>query len=258
VSNSQWRRETVIGDLQHIEVAEFDKQWLVDSDGFPPQANKLAPMMAVLPPASRSFEFVSITEREMRDVTAECVTTRPLAANLPFAFCFEKKSGMLLERVTPEKRPQNVVSFSCQYGSFRKFGDYWFPRQVRCFEDLHKNISADVVELSIETSSDPALFDVPKGAIELGQCFGKTVSPVPPTLPTLTPGLRLESQRRIRLWFVVDAKGRPQYLKAIPPSRKDSNESVLNWVQHWNFRPGTCDGKPIPMQMTMDVPAAAR
>jgi hypothetical protein len=257
VSNSQWRREMVIGDLRHIEVGGGDKQWLVDPDRFPPQANKLATLMSVLPPASRGFEFASITEREMRDVTTECVATKSLGANLPLTLCFEKRSGMLLEKVSPETRPQNVIIFSCEYGSFRKFGDYWFPRQVRCFEDRHKNISADVVELSIETPVDPALFDAPKDAIELGQCSGKIVSPVPPPLPIPPPGLQLESQRRIRLWFVVDAKGRPQYLKPVPPSRKDSNESVLNWVQHWNFRPGTCDGKPIPMPMTMDVPAAA-
>jgi hypothetical protein len=258
VSNSQWRRETVIGDLRHIEVSGADKQWLVDSDGFPPQANKLAAMMAVLPPASRGFEFASITERETRNVTAECVTTKPLAGNLLFTFCFEKETGMLLERVVPEKRPLNLVAFSCEYGSFRKFGNYWFPRQIKCFEDRHKSISADVAELTIETPTDPTLFDAPKGAIELGRCVGKTVPPAPPSLPVLPPGLRLEFDRRIRLWLVVDTKGRPQYLKVLPPARKDSNESVLNWVQHWNFTPGTCDGTPIPMEMTVDVPAAAR
>src|SRR5580693_9399749 len=131
-------------------------------------------------------------------------------------------------------------------------------RQIKCFEDRHKSISADVAELTIETPTDPTLFDAPKGAIELGRCVGKTVPPAPPSLPVLPPGLRLEFDRRIRLWLVVDTKGRPQYLKVLPPARKDSNESVLNWVQHWNFTPGTCDGTPIPMEMTVDVPAAAR
>ena len=258
VSSSQWRRETVIGNLRRVEVGGLDKQWLIDPDGFPTRAEKLAAMMAVLPPASRSFDFASITEHEMRNVTAECVTTKPLAGNLPFTFCFEKETGMLLERIVPEKRPLNLVAFSCEYGSFGKFGDYWFPRQIRCFEDRHKSISADVAELSIETPIDPTLFDAPKDAIELGRCSGKTVPPSPPTLPALPPGLQLEFERRIRLWSVIDTKGRPQYLKVLPPARKDSNESVLNWVQHWNFSPGTCDGKPIPMELTMDVPAAAR
>jgi hypothetical protein len=257
-SNTQWRRETVIAGLRHIEVGGLDKQWLIEPDGFPLQANRLATLMVVLPPASQSFEFTSISESEMRDVTAECVMTKPLVADLRSTLCFEKKSNLLLEKMLPETRPRNVVMFSCEYGSFRKFGDYWFPHQVECFEDLHKSISADVIELSIETPLDPTLFKMPQGAIELGQCSGKIVSPTLPKPPFLPVGLRLEPQLRTRLWFVVDAKGRPKYLKVLPPSFKDSDQSVLNWVQHWTFSPGTCDGKPIPMQMTLDVPAVAQ
>jgi hypothetical protein len=257
-SSSQWRRETIIGDLRYIEAGNFDKQWFLEPDSFPAKANRLATMMAVLPSSPRGFEFASIAELDMRDVMAECATTKPLAATFPYVFCFEKKSGVLLEKVSPETRPLNLVRFSCAYGAFRKFGDYWFPRQVECSEDRHKIISADVVELSIENPTDPTLFDAPKGAIELGQCLGKTVFPVPPARPFTPPTLRLEYQLRIRLRMVVDTKGRPQYLKILPPARKDSNESVANWVRQWSFSPGTCDGKPIPMRMIMEVPAAAR
>jgi hypothetical protein len=259
VSDSQWRRETVIGDLRHIEVGTLDKRWLLDPDGFPSEANKLPALMAVVPPSSRSFTFASITEREMRGVRADCADSKPPAANLsPFAFCFEQKGGMLLEKISPETRPLNAVVFSCAYGAFRKFGDYWFPRQVRCFEDRHKTISADVVELSLENPVDPVVFDAPKGSIELGQCSGEIVFPNPPTLPVTPPGLRLDHEAKIRVWFMVDTKGRPQNLKVLPPARKNSNESVLNWVRHWNFSPGRCDGKPMAMEMTMDVPSASR
>ena len=100
-----------VGDLRSIEVGGPDKQWLLDPDEFPSQANKLAALMSVLPPPSRHFYFASISEREMREVTAECAESKPAAAKVPFAFCFEKKSGMLLDRVSPETRPLNVVVF---------------------------------------------------------------------------------------------------------------------------------------------------
>ena len=47
----------------------------------------------------------------MREVTAECAESKPAAAKVPFAFCFEKKGGMLLDRVLPETHPLNVVGF---------------------------------------------------------------------------------------------------------------------------------------------------
>jgi Gram-negative bacterial TonB protein C-terminal len=258
-SSSEWRRETVIGDVHHIEIGKLDKLWLLDPDGFPPTANKLPALIAVVPPSSRNFTFASITEHEMRNLKTECAESKAPAAHLsPFVFCFEKKSGMLLEKISPETRPVNSVTFSCAYGEFRKFGDYWFPRQVRCFEDRHKTISADVVELSLESPVDPAIFDAPKGSIELGQCSGKTVAPDPPTLSIMPPGLHLDHDAMIRVWFVVDTKGRAQNLKVLPPASSKLNESVLNWVRHWNFSPGKCDGKPMAMEMSMDVPSAAR
>jgi hypothetical protein len=259
VSNSQWRREIAVGDLRSIEVGGPDKQWLLDPDEFPSQANKLAALMSVLPPPSRHFHFASITEREMREVTAECAESKPAAAKVPFAFCFEKKSGMLLERVSPETRPLNVVVFSCEYGAFRKFGNYWFPRQVRCFEDRHKTISADVVELSLETPIDRALFDAPQDAVELDQCSGKTVFPIPPNLPPTTPrGFQLDPVARIRVSLVVEANGRAQNLRVLPPARKDPNQGVLDWVRRWKFTPGKCDGKPMPMELTIEVPSMLR
>ena len=155
---------------------------------------------------------------------------------MPFAFCLEKKSDMLRARVSPETRPLNLVVFSCEYGAFRKFGNHWFPRQVTCFEDRPKTISAHVVELSRETPIDRGLFDAPKDAVELDQCSGKAVFPILPNLPPTTPrGFQLDPVAGIRVSLVVEADGRPQNLKVLPPARKDPNQGVLDGVRRWKF-----------------------
>ena len=41
VSDSQWRRETVIGNPRQIDVGGSDMHWLASSDDFPEQANAL-------------------------------------------------------------------------------------------------------------------------------------------------------------------------------------------------------------------------
>ena len=258
VSASQWRREILIKELRQIAVGGPGNHWLLYPEGFPIKAFNLPTMMAVIPPASLQLEFASISEHIVPGFTAECAYTKPIIDGRPFVFCFEKKSGVLLEKISPEKRPRNMVSFSCEYGSFRPFGGYAFPRDVLCLEDRHKIISATVVELSIEPPLDPALFTPPPGAIELGQCSGKAVPPASSGYEIGFPGLDLDRMAWLRIWFVVDAKGKPQNVRILRPINARSYESALKTVQSWHFKPGTCDGKPMQMQMTMEIPATPK
>jgi hypothetical protein len=62
VSDSQWRRETVIHDLRRIEVAGPAKSWLLYPDTFPERANQLSNLMAFIPPTSSQPVFVTISE----------------------------------------------------------------------------------------------------------------------------------------------------------------------------------------------------
>ena len=256
VSDSQWRRETVIGDQRYIDVGVLNKHWLVFPDAFPRQANKLATVMAFLPPASLDLVFDSVNERTAADLTADCAFAKPAMDNFRFAFCFEKKTGLLLEKVFPEKRPQNLLSLSCEYGKFQKFGNYTFPREINCFEDRHKSITATVVELSIASPVDPALFDPPPGAIQLGYCSTKTIPPARYANAIMPPWVDPENVVWLEVWFVVDEKGKPQDLRVLRTVDKHTHENAWNTVQSWRFKPGTCDGKPMPMPLTLEIPSA--
>ena len=258
VSDTQWRRETVIGNLRQIDVAGPGKHWLVYPDGFPDQAVVLPSLMAYLPSTSFKPEFAFIRERETNDVIADCAFSRPVIQNMQFIFCFEKKSGVLVGRVDPEKRPRNIVNSACQYGTFRKFGDYAFPREVVCYEDRHKKISANVVELALEPPLDPALFDPPAGAIEVGQCSGKREPPSLSMNELILPGLDPERIAWLRIWFVVDTKGKAQEIRVLHSASKVSNARALATLRNWRFKPGTCDGKPMPMPMTLEIPSTPR
>ncbi len=111
VSDTQWRRETVIGNLHQIDVAGPGKHWLVYPDGFADQASMLPSLMGYLPPASFKLEFAFIRERIAGDVVAECGFSQPVIQNLQVILCFEEKSGVLVERVDPEKRPPEHRKF---------------------------------------------------------------------------------------------------------------------------------------------------
>jgi hypothetical protein len=256
-SSSHWRRETVIKDVRRIEVAEGSKLWLLDSAmNLPEEADQIPFAMVAVPSSAGGLQFKSTSEFSQMGVTGECTFAKAEPYPGKTAFCFDKKSGLLMEKVVPHARLHNVVAYDCEYGSFLQFGDYKFPREVACFEDRHRKLSATVVELASEPSPDPALFAPPAGAIELGRCLTTAVGPQLEGF--LGTGATFQSRDQtpsIRVWFVVDVKGRPQNTKVLGSVEKGRYEKTLNMVKSWRFKPGTCNGEVMAMPLTVEIPS---
>ncbi len=253
VSNAKWRQETVVGDQRSIAVGGSGKQWVLVPEGFPSKTDKLPILMTFLPPASLELHFQSISELSTTGLTAECAFTVSDAQKFRSVFCFEKKTGLLLQKLFPEKRPRNVVSFSCAYGSLRKFGEYFFPGEVACSEDQHKSIHASVLELSLQPSPDAAQFEPPAGAVEVPECSGKMVAPY-----LVRPGfgpLLLDPDRIswIPVWLIVDAKGKVQNVRVLRSLDPTSYKKAVSAAHDLSFAPGTCNGLPTPMPITLSV-----
>jgi TonB family protein len=166
-------------------------------------------------------------------------------------FCFDQKSGALLATLSPNIRPKNMTGFSCFYGIFRKFGDSWFPREMACLEDKHRQLEAKVEELSAEPSPVPSLFKPPPGAIERGRCSGTSTPPTgilnpEPRFPTGVRG----NTASVVLSLIVDTKGKPQHIKVSQSGGQGFDETaVATDEQQWRFKPATCDGEPMPMEI---------
>jgi hypothetical protein len=253
VSNSKWRQETVVGNLHSVAVGGTGKHWILVPDGFPLQANKLPTLMTFLPPPSPPLAFDKISEVTTRDLAAECVYTKLTAEKSRSAFCFDKKSGVLMERVSPEVRLRNVISFACEYGRFRDFGQYVFPHEVACFEDQHKSIRAEVVELNSQPVVDAALFEPPPGAAEIPECSGKIVAPFLVSRGFTTPNWDPDRVRWLPVWFLVDAKGKVQHLRLLRSADKTAYQDAVNTIQGWSFVAGVCNGQPMAMPYTAEV-----
>ena len=258
ISESQWRRETTVGDLHHIEIGGPSKRWVSLSDGFPIKATRLSFLMNVPPPPrAGELPFTSITQNATHDVDAECVFTKPVS-DKRIAFCFEKESGVLLEKIIPEERPRMVSDFACEYGRFRKFGDYLFPYEVTCFEDGHRTLSVKAIELSSELGAQPSVFAPPADAIELPACNGRSVPPTRVGRDFGFSGLHLKQLAWVPVWLVIDAKARLQTVRVLSREPKSSYERSLKTVGSWSFRSGTCDGKPMAMPLFLEIPYTPR
>jgi TonB family protein len=140
-----------------------------------------------------------------------------------------------------------MTDYSCFYGIFRKFADFWFPREMACLEDKHRTLEAKVEELSLEPSPDAALFKPPPGALEL--CSTKPVNPT--VLSSVGPSISSNRERMVILRVSVDAKGKPQDMTVSESGGKGLDEAALEAVGKWRFKPATCDGEPIPAQINI-------
>jgi hypothetical protein len=166
VSDSEWRRETAVNDFHRIEVGTSSRIWTFDnSKDFPEVAANVPAMMNLFPSASAAFEFESVVDNTDQKPVEQCATTKPGPWQEQYRFCFDQKSGALLATLSSVIRPKNMTDYSCFYGIFRKFGDSWFPHQMACLEDKHRQLEAKVEDLSAEPSPDAALFKPPPGAI---------------------------------------------------------------------------------------------
>jgi len=261
VSNAQWRRETKAMDLHRLEVGGTNRRWLAeDSKELPMPAAGVPAIMDIFPSRFGKLGFESIRDRNPQDTGTECAITKPFGADEErSAFCFDKRSGVLVERISPEPIGIRVADYACQYGAFSRFGKYLFPRQIDCFLDGHRKLQANITELMLEPSPDAALFVPPAGSIELGNCSGKAESPQPVSTPepSFPRGYRDRSYRgrstRVMLSLIVDKNGKTQGVKVLRSGGKAFDEEAVNNVHSWRFKAATCDGETVATQMSIEI-----
>jgi protein TonB len=260
-SNSRSRREIAVKDLHRVEVVGPTRRWLLEGgDDFPDRAARVANAIEYLPAREASFDFETINDHPEKDPPYECATTKHGSHQEVSGFCFDKKTGILIETAFPELRPSKLadplrpVEHTCSYGAFKRFGNFWFPREMDCSEDGHKVISIQVTELSLESSPDPSLFVPPASAVELANCRGTLIPPTAisspePRLPSVT-----SIPSRIFLSLIVDTKGHPQNVKVVDNSgEKSRNRAAIETARAWRFKPATCDGEPVPSPLKLEL-----
>jgi periplasmic protein TonB len=60
-------------------------------------------------------------------------------------------------------------------------------------------------------------------------------------------------QGAVVLAIVVDEKGNPKEIRVIRPLGLGLDQKAIEAVEKWRFRPGLKDGKPVPVQATIEV-----
>src|SRR6266853_2515662 len=167
-SNSQWRREIVVGNFRRVEIGGTKRHWLLDNDSsFPEEAERVLAVAEMFTPRSAKFKFESLASP---DAATRCAVTEGTGEqHAKHAFCFDQDQGALVENISPQLVGRRMGDFACSFSAFRKFGACRFPREMKCLQEGHSKMEAKVVEL-ISSQPNPAEFQPPAGAVEMGTC----------------------------------------------------------------------------------------
>ena len=57
----------------------------------------------------------------------------------------------------------------------------------------------------------------------------------------------------VRLSVLVDADGAPREIRVVTTADPRLNQMAMEAVGKWRFKPGTKDGQPVPMLVTIEV-----
>jgi hypothetical protein len=178
VSSAQWRRETVVGASRRVEVGGATGHWLLNSGPpLPDEVQRFSSLLEISPSWWQEFTFQPITGHEVNGIAIRCMITLTEETGERYALCFYNESGLLMQTTMPKRIGSRFGDYSCLYGNYQKFWEYFFPRDLRCLQEGHRKLEGKVVELSLNPIPDPVLFVQPAGAIEVGK---GVEHPIPP------------------------------------------------------------------------------
>jgi TonB family protein len=263
VSKTQWRRETVVGDIRRTEVAAGQKRFLLEP------VKALPEHIRDLPALSETGRFQpeawkpeKIENRKLDGSSVRCVETKPVVragfhllitrepegwSEAP-SLCFDRSSGVLAAEIEPAmNRSQDEA---CFWSDYQKFGDRLYPRAYKCMEGEQPRLEARVLEFVALPQADPEMFALPNGAKELTSC------PDPVRVPRAVyepepAGAPVSGV--VVISIIVSFDGRPRDLNIVSSPNPKLEKRALEAVRQWRFRPATCDREPVEAKIAVEI-----
>ncbi len=250
-NHAERRREINLENTQFVEVIEGHKRWSKDS--YDNRFGQLESIIDFSFSDARFKKLKKLADRQVEGIIAECVVTDPNPRGGKSALCFDKTSGLLVERIYPSALHDKFVDENCEYSDYQKFAGKTFPRSVSCFQSQRMTRAA-TLELSPLTP-DATTFAPPPDTKESVNCLD---SPVVPPKPTFTPDPdypkgQSQPDRPVVLWMVIGTDGKPRDLKVARTVNNIFDNAALEAVKRWTFQPASCFGQPVAVQINVEV-----
>lgn len=191
-------------------------------------------------------------DRDINGIQVHCLENDLNSVGATWALCFEKASGTLYAEISPSHIGTSGTRL-CLHSDYRKFGKYMVARSYECQEDKRPTLQARLVELVTYTPEDPTLFVMPEGAKESVNCLGSIKLPTVVHRQAPTPPRSFSGTNVVTMSVGVGTDGKPHDLRVISPPNRNYDEAALEAIRQWRYKPATCDGEPIEVQITSQI-----
>jgi len=180
------------------------------------------------------------------------------------AWCFDKKTTYMkftsTEKLCVDATRPGLLRRSASRKTWTEFMDYTkvgaqeYPQRVSIVRELMAPI--EVTEIHIVPATLPGeLFKPPENAIEVETCANPQF-PQPKRTPEPSFPERASAQSKrgmVTLNVIVAKDGTVALARSFTSDDYGFSESAEKTVRTWQFKPATCDGRAIALEMNVEV-----
>ena len=251
ISREKWRREAVLGEVRWTQVVLGRKSWSSDSSAV--ALDRISTVIATIdpwPPLLDPWKTDKFETQQVSNSDARCFRTKREPWG-PAELCFEKDRGALVARIKLLQVKDKGVNETCIYKEYRQFGDKWIPTSYECYEQKKLWLAARVSDFIFHPEPDPSLFTPLAEGKEFAHC---PTQPQPPrVIYNDAPALMEASSAMVKLTLQVGTDGNPHDLRIVKSANKMKDDSVLEYVRRWKFKPALCEGQPMEAEIAVEV-----
>jgi TonB family protein len=238
-----WWRSVQMGDYKQIEVR--DGGWLYiqrNSNSTPVRVRQLLQLLQF---GQDSEKLVADKPQTLTEYGAvvDCVRVKKKNSNeSPHQVCFNSSADIVSD--TWWDLPDSPTRE--EFSDYVDFAGHRFPRSLQLLENGSRVVKATVMILTAVPFND-ALLAKPEGAIERRMCDNwlppKPIkTPDPPYPPSAS---RNGSMGDSIVSMTVQADGTATDFQLIGSASRSMDQSTLNTLQKWKFKPATCGTEPV-------------
>jgi TonB family protein len=161
--------------------------------------------------------------------------------------CFDAVRGVLLSE---ETEPATRKEFS----EFTSAGAVMFPQKIRMAFPGIPPIEINQIQVTTQTPA-PGVFEIPEGAMEFERCSNMVY---PKAIRQPEPEFSEKAKRGnkggvVGLDVIVTKEGKVGGARVISPVGNDLDQRARNAILKWAFKPASCDGHPVNVEMYVET-----
>jgi TonB family protein len=179
------------------------------------------------------------------------------------AWCFDKKTAYMkftsteklcFDRTRPILLRRSFGKSQKEFMDYAQVGAQEYPQKVSIIREHMIPIGVTDIRIVPATLSGE-LFKPPENALEVESCANEQ-PPQPKQTPEPSFPARASAESKtgmVTLNVIVAKDGTVAMARSITPDNYGFSESAEETVRTWHFKPATCDGRAIAMEMNVEV-----